>query len=107
MKTDDLIRARAADNAVRPMPSRRAFAVAMIPGVVIAFSLYLAIFGPRPNFLGLLTEPRLLFYLLRFPPIWSCVLASRVLKSVAPLSCLRSFRSSWRLAISPNSSVFQ
>ena len=61
MKTDDLIRALAADNAVRPMPLRWAFADAMIPGVVIAFSLYLAILGPRPNFLGLLTEPRFLF----------------------------------------------
>ena len=61
MKTDDLIRALAADNAVRSMPLRRAFAAAMIHGVVIAFSLYLAILGPRPNFLGLLTEPRFLF----------------------------------------------
>lgn len=63
MKTDDLIRALAADSATRPMPLRRAFLVAMIPGVVIALSLYLAILGPRPHIVGLLTEPRFAFKL--------------------------------------------
>jgi hypothetical protein len=63
MKTNDLIRALAADCATRPMSLRRAFAVAMIPGVVIAFCLFLAILGPRPHLLGLLAEPRFAFKL--------------------------------------------
>src|ERR1019366_5736462 len=63
VKTDDLIRPLAADSATRPMPLRRAFLVAMIPGVVIALSLYLAILGPRPHIVGLLTEPRFAFKL--------------------------------------------
>jgi hypothetical protein len=63
VKTDDLIRALAADCATRPMPLRRAFLVAMIPGVAIAFGLFLSILGPRPHLLALLTEPRFLFKL--------------------------------------------
>ena len=63
MKTDDLIRAFVADCATRPMSLHRAFAVAMIPGIAIAFCLYLAILGPRPHFLGLLIEPRFAFKL--------------------------------------------
>jgi hypothetical protein len=63
VKTDDLIRALAADSAIRPMPLRRAFVSALIPGVAIAFGLYLAVLGPRPHLLGLLAEPRFLFKL--------------------------------------------
>jgi hypothetical protein len=61
MKTNDLIRALAADSATRPMSLRQAFAVAMIPAVVIAACLFLAILGPRPHFFGLLAEPRFAF----------------------------------------------
>ncbi|HUB63604.1 MAG TPA: NrsF family protein [Methylocella sp.] len=61
MKTDDLIRALAADSATRPMSLPRAFLAAMIPGAAIAFGLYLAVLGPRPHLLGLLAEPRFLF----------------------------------------------
>jgi hypothetical protein len=63
MKTNDLIRALAVDSATRPMSLRQAFAVAMIPGVVIAFCIFLAILGPRPHLLGLLAEPRFAFKL--------------------------------------------
>ena len=59
VKTDDLIRALAADCVTRPMSLRRAFVVAMIPGAAIAFCLYLTILGPRPHFLGLLAEPQI------------------------------------------------
>jgi hypothetical protein len=61
MKTNDLIRALAADCATRPMSLRRAFAVAMIPGVVVALSLFFVILGPRPHCFALLAEPRFLF----------------------------------------------
>jgi len=43
------------------MPLPRVFVVALIPGVVIAFGLYLATLGPRPHLFGLLGEPRFLF----------------------------------------------
>jgi hypothetical protein len=69
VKTDDLIRALAADCTTRPMPLRRAFAVAMIPGVAIAFCLYLAILGPRPHFLGLLTDRNQCAVLLENHPV--------------------------------------
>ena len=61
MKTDDLIRALAADGATRQMSLRQMFAAAMIPGVVIAACLFLATLGPRPHFFELLTEPRFAF----------------------------------------------
>jgi hypothetical protein len=61
MKTDDLIRALAADGATRQMPLRQMFAAAMIPGVVIAACFFLAALGPRPHFFELLMEPRFAF----------------------------------------------
>jgi hypothetical protein len=62
VKTDDLIRALAADCATRPMSLRRAFMLAMTPGAATALCLYLAFLGPRPHLLmALLTEPRFLF----------------------------------------------
>ncbi len=61
MRTDDLIRALAADSATRPLSLRRAFASTLIPGVAIALCLYLVFLGPRPHVLELLAEPRFLF----------------------------------------------
>ena len=61
MKTDELIRALAADGATRQMPLRQMFAAAMIPGVVIAACLFLATLGPRPHFFELIMEPRFAF----------------------------------------------
>jgi hypothetical protein len=63
VKTDDLIRALAADSGVRPMPPGRALALALIPGVAIALGLYFAVLGLRPHLLTLLGEPRLTFKL--------------------------------------------
>ena len=63
MKTDDLIRALAADSATRPMPPGRALALALIPGVAIALGFHFAILGLRPHLFALLGEPRLLFKL--------------------------------------------
>ena len=63
MKTGELIRALAADSAVRPMPPGRALALALIPGVAIALCLHFAVLGLRPHLLSLLGEPRLLFKL--------------------------------------------
>jgi hypothetical protein len=63
MKTDDLIRALAADCVTRPMPPGRALALALIPGVAIALGFHFAILGLRPHLFALLGEPRLLFKL--------------------------------------------
>jgi hypothetical protein len=63
VKTNDLIRALAADNEVREMRPGKALALALIPGVAIALSLHLAILGLRPHLMSLLGEPRILFKL--------------------------------------------
>ncbi|MGH6795801.1 MAG: NrsF family protein [Methylocella sp.] len=63
MKTDDLIRALAADCGVRPMPPGRVLALALIPGVAITLASYFAVLGPRPHLFALLGEPRLTFKL--------------------------------------------
>ena len=63
MKTEDLIRALAADGATRPMPLQRTLAVALVPGVAIALMFHFTILGLRPHLLALLDEPRLLFKL--------------------------------------------
>jgi hypothetical protein len=112
VKTDDLIRALAADCATRPMSLRRPFTMAMIPGVAIAFGLYLAILGPRPHLLGLLAEPRFLFKVcLSF--LLVALTARLVLRLGKPGAEIR--RATLLLAIvpallgrafSPNSSVF-
>jgi hypothetical protein len=83
VKTNDLIRALAADSAVRRMPLRWAFAGALIPGIAIATSFYFAILGPRPHFLELLTQPRFLFKLCM--PLLLVVLSAKlVLRLVRP-----------------------
>ncbi len=63
MKTTELIAALAADG-VKPTAPRRALTLALIPAVAVAASLFMAVLGPRPHFLALLTEPRFVFKLL-------------------------------------------
>jgi len=63
VKTEDLIRALAADGATRPMPLPRVLAAALVPGVAIALMFHFTILGLRPHLLALLDEPRLLFKL--------------------------------------------
>jgi hypothetical protein len=63
VKTGDLIRALAADSKVHPMPPGRALALALIPGVAIAWGFYFAIGGPRPHLFAQFGESRLLFKL--------------------------------------------
>jgi hypothetical protein len=63
MDTNELIAALSIDS-VRPPAPGRALTLALIPGVVIAICLFLAVLGLRPHFLALLGEPRFLFKLL-------------------------------------------
>jgi hypothetical protein len=61
MKTADLIHALAADNSQRQREPGQAMALALVPGCVLAFGLFLSVLGFRPNLLALAGEPRLLF----------------------------------------------
>jgi hypothetical protein len=63
VRTNDLIRALAADNDVHAMPPGKALMLALVPGVAIALSLHLAILGLRPHLMSLLGDPRILFKL--------------------------------------------
>jgi hypothetical protein len=100
VKTGDLIRALAADSEVHPMPSGRALALALVPGVAIALGLHFAVLGLRPHLLALLGEPRLLFKLcLTF--LLVALSGPLVLRLVRPGAGVR--RAAFMLAIVPAS----
>ena len=61
MKTDDLIRAMAADAGHRAMPVRRAWLLAGLAAVLLAGGTFLAALGPRPDALQSLESVRYLF----------------------------------------------
>jgi hypothetical protein len=52
MKTDDLIAALSADAPAQQTAPRRAFAVAIIAGALIAGATFLLTLGPRPDFMS-------------------------------------------------------
>jgi hypothetical protein len=61
MKTDDLIRALASDLAP-PGPSiETRFAVAFLPGVLVALALFAVTLGPRPDLMLVASDMRFLF----------------------------------------------
>jgi hypothetical protein len=64
MKTDDLIRALAADHAARAPSLERALARAVALGLAISAALFAAILGPRPDLAVVIGEPRFAFKLL-------------------------------------------
>jgi hypothetical protein len=61
MKTDDLIRALAADHAPRGASLEGALARAVALGFAIAGALFLVILGPRPDVATAMGEPRFVF----------------------------------------------
>jgi hypothetical protein len=62
MKTDDLIRALAADGNTPPVPLGHAMARGLAAGVVVAIALYFATLGVRPHLLSALDhDPRVAF----------------------------------------------
>jgi hypothetical protein len=61
MKTDDLIRALAADHATREASLERSLAWAGTLGFAIAAALFLLILGPRPDITTAFGEPRFAF----------------------------------------------
>jgi hypothetical protein len=64
MKTDDLIRALAADHAARAPSLERSLARAVALGLAISAALFAAILGPRPDLAVVIGEPRFAFKLL-------------------------------------------
>jgi len=61
MKTDDLIRAMTSDLAA-PGPSvETRFALALLPGVLLAFALFAIVLGPRPDLMLVAGDMRFLF----------------------------------------------
>jgi len=63
MKTDDLIRALAADGATPRAGLTRALVLAAIPGITLAAILFAVLLGPRPDLAQVATEPGFLFKL--------------------------------------------
>lgn len=51
MKTDDFIAALSADAPRQQTPPRRAFAIALVVGAIIAGGAFLLTLGPRPDFM--------------------------------------------------------
>lgn len=51
MKTDDFIASLSADAPQQQMPPRRAFALALVIGAVIAGGAFMLTLGPRPDFM--------------------------------------------------------
>jgi hypothetical protein len=61
MKTDDLIRALAADHAPPRGSPRRMLGVATVLGLVVAAALFAVVLGARPDFTTAMGEPRFVF----------------------------------------------
>ena len=61
MKTDDLIRALAADHAPTRLPLRTAVTLALAIGIALAVIQFLWLLGPRPGALAALTSWRFCF----------------------------------------------
>jgi hypothetical protein len=63
MKTDELIRALAADNTTPRTGIERALLLSVIPGLAVAAILFAVTLGPRPDLAQVATEPGFLFKL--------------------------------------------
>jgi hypothetical protein len=85
MKTNDLIRALAADHASRGLPLRIVLALSLALGVAVAFVQFMLLLGPRPGALQSLSSWRFCFkfvyaLMLALPAIFVC---SRVVSPLA------------------------
>jgi hypothetical protein len=61
MKTDELIRALAADNTGRVVPIARSLQISLLAGVVLSIALFLAILHPRQDIADVAQTIRFLF----------------------------------------------
>jgi hypothetical protein len=90
MKTDDLIRALAADAEEKIVPLGQEFALALLPAIIVSGLLYSIMLGPRPHLLTMATEPRILFKLL-YPLALMMVTAATLLRLARPGGSLRPY----------------
>jgi hypothetical protein len=90
MKTDDLIRAFAADAEQKIVPLPRRLLTALLPALAISGLLYALLLRPRPHLLEMVTEPRILFKLL-FPLALTMAAAAIVLRVVRPCGSVRPY----------------
>jgi hypothetical protein len=91
MKTDDLIRALAADATDKVVtPLGRTLVLALLPALAVCAAFYFAMMGPRSHLLALVSEPRILFKL-AFPLALVVCAGSMLLRLVRPASDLRFY----------------
>ncbi len=88
MKTEDLIRALAADQAGPKTPLALALALGLLPGILLSILLYAVVLGPRPHLMAMLAEPRILFKLI-FPWAFIACAVPMALRLVRPGTDLR------------------
>lgn len=90
MRTDELIRALAADaDKSAPMPLSRALMLGLLPGLALSGLIYVLFVGPRPHLLALSTvEPRIAFKFLLSLALAGCA-GFMLLRLVRPGSDLR------------------
>lgn len=90
MKTDDLIKALAADRSGPTSPLGRALMLGLLPGLAVAVLLYAVLLGPRPHLLSLLSSPRLDFKLI-FPWVVAACALPTALRLTQPGANVRRY----------------
>ncbi len=90
MKTDDLVKAIAADQNGPTTPLGRSLVLGLVPGLAIAVLLYAFLLGPRPHLLALLPGPRLMFKLI-FPWVVVACALPLVLRLAQPAADARRY----------------
>lgn len=89
MKTEDLIRALAADQAGPKTPLTLALALGLLPGIILSVFVYALVLGPRPHLMTMIGEPRILFKIL-FPWAFLACALPMALQLVRPAADLRA-----------------
>lgn len=90
MKTEELIRALAADETSWSMPLAPALLLGLLPGIALSALFYAVVLGPRPHLMALITEPRILFKIV-FPGVLALCAAPALLRLMRPGAHLRAF----------------
>ncbi len=88
MKTEDLIRALAADQSGRTSPLGVALMLGLLPGLAVSLLFYSLFIGPRPHLMALFPEPRLVFKIV-FPWVVAACALPTALRLVQPGADLR------------------
>src|SRR5262245_25317702 len=96
MKTDDLVRALAADHGVRKSSLSRKLAAAAIAGLALSIAMYAPTLGPRPDIAAAIESPRFVFKL-AVMLLLAVASASLVARLARPAASIRTL--SFALAI--------